>query len=93
MGDRIWYALPRLVSGSVEVTVSNVSEANLPLADHEIFALYEDGYGIGEPIGYAPAFRQNHYKVLLRIYGRAEPARLGAMKLPVLTRIVHREDW
>jgi hypothetical protein len=81
VGDRIWYALPRLVSGSVEVTVSNVSEANLPLADHEIFALYEDGYGIGEPIGYAPAFRQNHYKVLLRIYGRAEPARLGAMKL------------
>ncbi len=79
--DRIWYALPRLVSGSVEFTVANIAPANLPLADHEIFAMYEDGHGIGEPIDYAPAFRLNHYKTLVRIYGTAEPERLGAMKL------------
>jgi uncharacterized protein (TIGR03382 family) len=79
--DRIWYPLPRLLRGSVEFTVANIRPANLPLADHEIFAMYEDGYGIGEPIEYAPAFRVNHYKGLVRIYGTAEPDRLGAMKL------------
>lgn len=80
--DRIWYALPRLVSGYVEVTVTGVDEGtNLPLADHEIFAMYEDGYGIGEPIDYGSGFRQNHYKVMVRIYGAPEAERTGAMKL------------
>lgn len=81
VSDRIWYALPTLVSGSIEVTVANVSNANLPLADHEILAMYEAGYGISEPIRYAPEFRVNHYKTLVRIYGTAEPERTGAMKL------------
>ncbi|MFO0714018.1 MAG: DNRLRE domain-containing protein [Sandaracinus sp.] len=80
VSDRIWYALPTLVSGSIEVTVANISDANLPLPDHEIMAMYEAGYGIGEPIRYAPEFRANHYKTLVRIYGTAEPARTGAMK-------------
>lgn len=79
--DRIWYALPRLASGYVEFTLAHVTEANLPLPDHEIFAMYEDGYGIGEPIGYAPWFRGNAYKVLVRIYGMVEPGRVGSMKL------------
>src|SRR6185369_12907275 len=79
--DRIWYALPRLASGSVEFTLANVTVAVLPLPDHEIFAMYEDGYGIGEPIGYAPAFRGNAYKTLVRIYGMVEPSRVGNMKL------------
>lgn len=81
VSDRIWYALPTLVSGSIEVTVANVSNANLPLADHEILAMYEAGYDIAEPIRYAPEFRANHYKTLVRIYGTAEPDRTGAMKL------------
>ncbi len=79
--DRLWYALPRLVSGSVEFTVTGMSNDNLPLNDHEIFAMYEGGYGIGEPIDYAPAFRVNHYKCMLRVYGRAEEGRTGAQKL------------
>ncbi len=79
--DRIWYALPRLVSGYAEFTMANVTLGNLPLGDHEIFAMYEDGYGIGEPIPYAPQFRENHYKILMRIYGTAEAGRAGAMKL------------
>ena len=79
--DRIWYALPRLASGYVEFTVANITPAVLPLPDHEIFAMYEDGYGLGEPIDYGAGFRQNHYKALLRIYGAPEPTRLGFMKL------------
>jgi hypothetical protein len=77
--DRIWYALPRLASGYVEFTVSNITTANLVLPDHEIFAMYEAGYGISEPIHYAPEFRVNHYKILMRVYGEAK--RLGAVKL------------
>lgn len=79
--DHIWYALPRLASGYVEFTVANITLAVLPLADHEIFAMYEAGYGIGSPPNYNPEFRQNHYKVLIRIYGTPEPARAGFMKL------------
>jgi MYXO-CTERM domain-containing protein len=79
--DRIWWALPRLVSGSVEFTVTNVSAANLLVNDNEIFSMYEAGYGIPEPIGYGPYFRQNHYKMLVRIYGQAETGREGAVKL------------
>lgn len=79
--DQIWYALPRLASGYAEFTVANITVASLPLPDHEIFAMYEDGYGIGEPIGYAPQFRNNHYKMLVRIYGMVEPDRVGSMKL------------
>lgn len=79
--DQIWYALPRLTSGSIELTVANITLGNLPLGDHEIFAMYEDGYGIGEPINYAPEFRVNHYKAMIRIYGTAEPGRAGHVKL------------
>lgn len=79
--DSIWYAVPRLGDGYVEFTVSGITRANLPLADHEIFSMYEAGYGITEPIRYAPEFRENHYKCLLRIYGAPEMGRVGQQKL------------
>jgi hypothetical protein len=79
--DRIWFALPRLSSGSIEFTVTNMSNGNLVRADNEIFALYEAGYGITEPINYNPEFRNNHYKAMLRIYGAEEPDRHGLQKL------------
>nr|MDQ3037241.1 hypothetical protein [Myxococcota bacterium] len=79
--DRIWYALPRLASGSIELTVSNITLANLPLADHEIFAMYEAGHGMVEPLRYSPEFRQNHYKMLIRVYGTPEPDRAGYLKM------------
>lgn len=82
--DRIWYALPRLVEGAIEFTVSGVTTANLDLADHEIFAMYDAGYGIAEPIKYNPDFRDNHYKQLIRIYGQQVPDRLGSQKYVML---------
>jgi hypothetical protein len=82
--DRIWYALPRLTEGSIEFTVSNITSANLDLADHEIFSLYDSGHGIAEPINYNPEFRDNHYKQLVRIYGQMVPERLGQQKFIML---------
>jgi MYXO-CTERM domain-containing protein len=80
--DRIWYALPRLVSGSVEFTLANVTMASLTdTSDTEVFAMYEAGYGIAEPIRYAPEFRENHFKCMLRIYANGEGARAGQQKL------------
>ncbi len=76
--DRVWYALPRLTSGSVEFTVTNLTMASLgDTADSEIFAMYEAGYGIAEPISYGD-FRENHYKCMLRLYGNGETARGSA---------------
>lgn len=79
--DRIWFSLPRLVEGSLAFTVAGIRVENLVLGDHELFAMYEAGYGLVEPIPYNPEFRGNHYKCLLRIYGQPEPDRLGAQKL------------
>lgn len=79
--DRIWYALPRLTSGSVEFTMSNVSRATIGDGEAEMFAMYEAGYGISEPVRYAPEFRENNYKCMLRIYGWAEGGREGQQKL------------
>ena len=79
--DLVWYVLPRLVQGSVEFTVSNLSLANLTLDDHEIWSMYEGGYGIAEPHDYNPTFRNNHYKALLRLYGVVSSDRTGAQKL------------
>lgn len=79
--DRIWYAVPRLVEGSIEFTLGGVTLDNLLAADNELFAMYEGGHGIEEPIDYNPEFRNNHYKCMLRIYGQAEPGRPGLQKL------------
>jgi hypothetical protein len=82
--DRIWYALPRLVQGSIEFTVTGITTSNLTLADHEIFSMYDAGHGITEPINYNPEFRDNHYKQLIRIYGQQVPDRLGEQKFIML---------
>jgi len=80
--DRIWWALPRLSSGAIEFTVTNMTNANLIRPDNELFAMYEAGYGIAEPINYSPEFRNNHYKAAIRIYGVEEqPPRHGEQKL------------
>lgn len=80
--DRIYWAVPRLVEGSVEFTVANITYDNLPLNDHEIFAMYEGGYDIEHPIKYSPDFRNNSFKSMIRIYGVQEgPDRLGKQKI------------
>lgn len=79
--DRIYWALPRLVEGSVEFTVTGITVDNLPLNDHEIFAMYDGGYAIEHPIGYDPEFRNNDFKSMIRIYGQAEGDRVGQQKL------------
>ncbi len=79
--DRVYWALPRLVEGSAEFTVAGVTLANLPLNDHEIFAMYEGGKGIEHPIKYNPEFRNNAFKSMIRIYGTAEVGREGQQKI------------
>lgn len=79
--DRLWYAVPRLLSGSVEFTVTNLTMSSLgDTADNELFAMYEAGWGISEPIPYS-AFRENHYKCMLRVYANGEVGRAGQQKL------------
>jgi hypothetical protein len=79
--DRIWYSIPRLVSGSIKFTVTNVSLAtNLTLADNEFLGMYDAGYGISEPIKYS-YYRTNYYKAMIRVYGTAETSRPGKLKL------------
>jgi hypothetical protein len=79
--DRLWYAIPRLVTGSIEFTLAGVTNEKIRNGqrDNEIFAMYEAGFGIPEPIAYLPYFRTNHYKTMLRIFGEA--AREGQQKL------------
>lgn len=80
--DRIYWSVPRLVEGSVEFTLTNVTLANLPLNDHEVFAMYEGGYDIEHPIKYSPDFRNNSFKSMIRIYGQAEGGdRVGKQKI------------
>jgi MYXO-CTERM domain-containing protein len=83
--DRIWFEIPRLSRGSIQFTMEGVSSdpatGNLIAADNELFAMYEAGYGIAEPIRYSPEFRNNHYKCLIRVYGQNEAERVGAIKL------------
>lgn len=80
--DRIVFdQVPRLGSGSIEFTLTGASEANLLHGDNEIFAMYEGGYDVVEPIGYSPELRNNHYKSMLRIYGIEETGRERAQKL------------
>jgi hypothetical protein len=78
--DRLWWALPRLVEGSVEFTVTNLTLANLTVNDNEVLAIYDGGWGIAEPIAYNPEYRNNYYKGMIRIYGTNEPERTGQQK-------------
>jgi hypothetical protein len=79
--DRVYWALPRLVEGSAEFTVTGLTLAKLPLNDHEIFAMYEGGKGTSHPIKYNPEFRNNAFKSMIRIYGTAEVGREGQQKI------------
>ncbi len=79
--DRLYWALPRLAEGSVEFTVADLTVERMPLNDHEIFAMYDGGWGIEHPIAYNPWFRTNNYKSMIRIYGQAELDRIGQIKL------------
>jgi hypothetical protein len=79
--DRIFWHVPRLVEGSVEFTVANITIANIPLDDHEIFAMYEGGHGMGHPINYNPEYRVNNYKTMIRIYGQTDTDRVGQQKI------------
>lgn len=79
--DRIFWAVPRLVEGSVEFTIAGVTLANLPLNDHEVFSMYEGGFDIAHPIPYNPEFRNNAFKSMIRIYGTAEVGREGQQKI------------
>lgn len=79
--DRVYWSVPRLVEGSVAFTIAGVTLDNLPLNDHEVFAMYEGGYDIGHPIGYNPEFRNNAFKSMIRIYGQAEADRVGKQKI------------
>jgi hypothetical protein len=79
--DRLHWALPRLVTGSVEFTVTGLTIDLMPSEDNEIFAMYEGGWDIEHPINYNPEFRNNHYKSMIRIYGLAEVERIGQQKL------------
>ena len=79
--DRIYWALPRLREGSFEFTVTGLTVDLMPLNDHEIFAMYEGGWGIEHPIPYNPWFRTNNYKSMIRVYGQAEVGRTGQIKL------------
>jgi hypothetical protein len=79
--DRIWFPLPNLYEGSIEFTVTGISngtDGNMILSDHEIFSMYEAGYGMAEPIAYFNDFRNNYSKVNVRIFGAA---RSGEQKL------------
>jgi hypothetical protein len=79
--DRLWYELPRLTIGSFEFTVSNLTMDNMPEVDHELFAMYEAGFGMTEPINYDPEFRNNHFKVMLRVHGQGAPGMEGQQQL------------
>lgn len=78
--DRLWWSLPRLVEGSVQFTVTNLTLANLTVNDNEVLAIYDGGWGIAEPIAYNPEYRNNFYKGMIRIYGTNEPERTGQQK-------------
>lgn len=79
--DRLYWSLPRLREGSFEFTVTGLTVELMPLNDHEIFAMYDGGWGIEHPIPYNPSFRTNNYKSMIRVYGQAEVDRTGQMKL------------
>ena len=79
--DRVFWKVPRLIEGSVAFSMKNVTLGNLPLNDHEVFAMYEGGYDVEHPVGYNPGFRNNAFKSMIRIYGVAEGDRVGKQKI------------
>jgi hypothetical protein len=76
-GDRVVYEIPTLASGVLEVTATGITTASLVTGEAGLVAMYEDGFGLGEPIAYDPRFRNNYSRVLLRVFGQTEPDRAG----------------
>lgn len=74
--DRIYWAIPPLREGAIEFTVtgmSNGSGSNMALGDMEIFTMYDGGHGMTEPVAYFYNFRNNYYKVVVRVAGTTRP--------------------
>jgi hypothetical protein len=81
--DTIWYEIPdAMVRGSVSFSVTNWGlTTTLTGGDMDILAVYQAPTGLPEPIDYAPAYRNNDFKVFMRIFGSADPTRPGSTKL------------
>ncbi len=80
--DTLWYEITDpLPTGSVEFTVSGLAVGEtLNGDDHDLLALY-GGPGLPpEPADYG-VYRDNPFKVFLRIYGSTENDRPGALKI------------
>lgn len=83
--DFLVWEIPTSSEGGVEFSITGMSlDSTLVGGDFEILTMYEDGYGLGEPIGYAPYFRSNDYKVFVRIYGTLDDVSPGGIKLLLL---------
>lgn len=81
--DTLWYEIPAtLPSGRFEVTVRGLAlPGNLDGEEHDILTLY-GATDHGEPVSYSPAYRNNDFKVLVRIFGSGQSYRTpGASKL------------
>jgi MYXO-CTERM domain-containing protein len=78
--DRIWWPVPTSSAGSIDFTMSNVTNASLFPGDNDVFNLY-DAADSSEPIPYRPDFVEDNYKVWVRI--RNEPGYYGNQKLTV----------
>ncbi len=83
--DTIWYELPTATpSARVEFTVTGLSigpGGTLSGADHDLLTIYQAPAGMAEPVAYSPGFRNNDFKMFIRIFGNQETARPGAVKL------------
>ena len=81
--DTLWYEVPdALVRGSVSFSVTNWGlDTSLTGGDMDILAVYQAPSGVVEPIDYSPWYRNNDFKVFMRIFGAADPGRPGSTKL------------
>src|SRR5262249_40267130 len=75
--DTLWSETPdALARGSVSFSVTNWGlTTTLTGGDMDILAIYQAPSGVAEPIGYSPWYRNNDFKVFMRIFGSADPGR------------------
>lgn len=84
--DTVWYTIPAtLPRGRVEVTVTGLSTAtSLVGQEHDLIGIYGSPER-AEPVPYNPWFRNNNFKVLVRVFGAANVCAgcqaVGASKL------------
>ena len=83
--DTIWYELPPATpSARIEFTVTGLSigpGGTLSGVDHDIVTVYQAPSGMAEPVASSPGFRNNDFKMFIRIFGNQETSRPGAVKL------------